>query len=77
MRRNRRLGIFKPDLYECSPKDILCSDQKEIPKDADDEVYNFSDEIYEEEEDFSDEIYEEEEDFSDEIYEEEEDIYDS
>jgi len=63
MRRDRRLGIFKPDLYECNHEDILCSDRKKIPEDADYLLYDFSDEIYEEEEDFSDEIYEEEEDF--------------
>ena len=50
MRRDRRLGIFKPDLYECSPIDIFCSDQKNIPRDADDEVYDDEVWIYEENE---------------------------
>jgi len=74
MRRDRRLGIFKPDLYECNHEDILCSDRKKIPEDADDEVYDENAWIYEEEDENA-WIYEEE-DFNDEIYEEEY-IYDS
>ncbi len=48
MIRDRRLGIFKPDLYECIPIDILCSDQKNILRGADDEVYDEEEWIYEE-----------------------------